>query len=228
MSQDDYQAEEERRRAEERIERIRSGGAGPSGQPVQPYDDGLAEEVDSSTLLKARSRAELLRGELGSGSAGGRAPVARARRAPSRTLQAFAVIGGMILVGIVIVALIALLASISGGGGISIPFLNTATPTATPTPVFTPTPLATETPTPTRPAPNLALPPLTCIFQSGQGCYDYCQNPANSAECQSAKDFVRAQGADPDFWLSCIAPATGPNVGNPQKCLEDAWRKLNP
>jgi hypothetical protein len=82
--------------------------------------------------------------------------------------------------------------------------------------------------TPTRVAPSLNLPPLTCIFQSGPGCFDYCADPANQSECQAAYDFVEAQGADSALWISCIAPASGPNVGNPQDCLEQAWRSRNP
>jgi len=225
-------AETERREAEERIRRIREGGqpAPAGGGPAAGgYEEEGLGEAESEALKRARDRARSLRTELEGEKtpSPARAPVPH-RGGMGRTSQAFIVIGGVVAVGVVIVVIIALLASVSGGGGIALPFFSTATPTATATPTETPTPPATETPTPTKVAPNLALPPLTCIFQSGIGCYDYCQNPANAAECQSAKAFVQAQNADPDFWLNCIAPGPGPNVGNPQRCLEDAWRKLNP
>lgn len=226
MGGDPYNdAETERREAEERIRRIREGGA---GHP--PESGGPGADVESEALRRARERARRLREGLEEPvpPTPSRVTPPRPRGGLGRTSQAFVVIGGVVAVGVVIVLIIALLASLSGGRGISLPFLNTATPTATATPTETPTPPATDTPTPTKVAPNLALPPLTCIFQSGIGCYDYCQNPANAAECQSAKAFVQAQNADPDFWLNCIAPGPGPNVGNPQRCLEDAWRKLNP
>ncbi len=217
-------AETERREAEERIRRIREGAQRP------PAGSEAEMGTESEALRRAQERARRLREGLEEPvpPVPSRAVPSPRRGGVSRTSQAFVVIGGIVAVGVVIVIIIALFASLSGGRGISLPFLNTATPTATATPTETPTPPATDTPTPTKAAPNLALPPLTCIFQSGIGCYDYCQNPANAAECQSAKAFVQAQNADPDFWLNCIAPGPGPNVGNPQRCLEDAWRKLNP
>lgn len=233
MHNDPYNdAETERREAEERIRRIREDGqpAPAGGGPAAGgYEEGGMGDVESEALARARARARSLGARLEEEKAPSPARAAVPRRGGiGRASQAFIVIGGVVAVGVVIVAIIALLASVSGDGGIVLPFLSTATPTATATPTETPTPPATETPTPTKVAPNLALPPLTCIFQSGIGCYDYCQDAANAAECQSAKAFVQAQNADPDFWLNCIAPGPGPNVGNPQRCLEDAWRKLNP
>jgi hypothetical protein len=86
----------------------------------------------------------------------------------------------------------------------------------------------TETPTPTRIAPVLNLPPLTCIFQSGMGCYDYCNDSANNAECQAAWDFVEAQEADPDVFFQCLGTQPGPNTGDAEECLKEAWRADNP
>ncbi len=229
MRDDDfYGSEEERREAEERLRRIRGEGRGsevPSPRPSsQAFDDPLGGEPEAAERVRARARAA--RAGLES------EPEPRARPEPgraalgrSRSQQGILIIGGLVLLGIVIVVVL-LLVSMLGGG--TLPFGATATPTPTPTPTETPTPVATETPTPTRPAPNLALPPLTCIFQSGVGCFEYCQSPDNAAECNSAKAFVQAQNADPDLWLNCIAPGPGPNVGNPQACLEEAWRALNP
>jgi hypothetical protein len=148
--------------------------------------------------------------------------------ASNRGRQAILVIGGVVAIGVVIVLVLFLISTMSAGGGISLPFLATATATPTATSTATPVPTETPTATPTKEAPALALPPLTCIFQSGAGCFDYCQQPENEGECNSARDFVTAQGADPAIWLNCIASGPGPNTGNPQKCLEDAWRTNNP
>jgi len=214
---------------EERIRRIREGG---SAQP--PSQPEPAIEEDPILSSGRASRSEQLRQELtgrGSQSAASQSGsrISSASTAPSnRGRQAIIVIGGVVAVGVLIVLVLFLISAMSGGGGVSIPFLATAT--ATPTATNTATPLPTETPTatPTKEAPALALPPLTCIFQSGVGCFDYCQQPANEGECNSARDFVTAQGADPFVWLDCIASGPGPNTGNPQKCLEDAWRANNP
>jgi hypothetical protein len=143
-------------------------------------------------------------------------------------MSALTMIGGLVAVGILIVVVLVLVAGMVSGGGIGIPLFATRTPTPTATPLATDTPTPTLTLTPTRTAPNLALPPLTCIFQSGTGCFDYCQEPANLNECNSARDFVRAQGADPEAWFRCLSPGPGPNQGNPQDCLRQAWYAANP
>ena len=145
----------------------------------------------------------------------------RAPRQPSSGgRRALIIMGGIIALGLMVVLAVILLGGLAQGGTINLPFFPTATPTASPTP------LPTLTPTPTKVAPNLQLPQLTCIF-IGEGCFNYCQNAANAAECSGAKDFIRAQGANPDVWFQCIAPAAG-QVGEPKKCLEDAWRANNP
>jgi hypothetical protein len=215
-----YGGDEEREAAEDRIRRIREGG-GATPEPAPSYDDGLGE---SGAAARARARVDKTRDAIGVGES---QPVARSREGQKKTggrgRQAVVVIGGIVAIGVLIVLIIFMIGSLRGGGGL--PFGATKTPTPTATPDSTATPLPTETPTPTREAPStLALPPLTCIFQSGEGCYDYCADSANQSECDSARDFVRAQGADPEFWLECIAPGPGPNEGNPQQCLEDAWR----
>ncbi len=220
---------DERDAAEDRLRRIREGGgAEPTPQPgrsVVPADEGLGEPEE---LDRLRSRADAVRERIAAEPEPRARPRGASTGAPAgRGRQGLLIIGGVVLIGIIVVLLIVLISALSGGGGMALPFGATRTPTPTPTPTATPTPIATETPTPTVPAPNLALPPLTCIFQSGVGCYDYCQNAENAAECQSAKDFVRAQDADPDLWLNCIASGPGANSGNPQACLEEAWRSLN-
>lgn len=216
----------EREEAESRIDRIRRGaGQAPSAEPEPVYDDTL----DSDALSRARSRAQAARESLSyeeERPGRGRTPASRGRQG---IMMIAAIVGAGVVVLVVIVLLIRLLGG--GGSGPALPFLATDTPTPTPTPEATETPVPTETPTPTptKEAPStLALPPLTCIFQSGTGCFDYCQNADNASECESAKDFIRAQDADPDVWFECLAPESGPNVGNPQLCLEDAWRAANP
>lgn len=212
---------------EERIRRIREGGAAePAPQP--PVEE-------EPVVSRGRpSRSEQLREELtgrGSQAASSRArtqPAAAGAPGANRGRQAVLVIGGVVAIGVLIVLVIFLIGTMRGGGGISLPFLATATSTPTATSTATPMPTETPTATATKEAPSLALPPLTCIFQSGVGCFDYCQQAENETECNSARDFVSAQGADPAVWLECIASGPGPNTGNPQKCLEDAWRANNP
>lgn len=224
-----YDSEEERKAAEDRIRRIREGGAEPAPEPSSTFGQGY-ERAELDAVERARARARAARDALDYEPAPrvrpSAQPAGRAPAAPGRGQQALLIIGGVVAAGIVIVVVLLIISMLAGGG--ALPFVATRTPTPTATPTETPTPIATETPTPTRPAPNLALPPLTCIFQSGVSCYEYCQDPGNQAECQSARQFVAAQNADPDVWLSCIAPGPGPNVGNPQACLEEAWRALNP
>jgi hypothetical protein len=215
---DYYQSDEEREAAEDRIRRIREGSE-PAPAPASPEEWDVPSVEDVS---RARGTARAARSALGRDE-GYAAP--RGAGGRSRTSQAFIVIGGVVAIGVLILLIILLLGSLRGDGGLRLPFGATDTPTGVPA---TATPAATETPTPTRTAPNLSLPPLTCIFQSGAGCFDYCSDPANQTECNSAKDFVRAQGANPDAWLQCIAAGPGPNTGNPQQCLEDAWRQANP
>ncbi len=225
MSNDPNQGgEEEFEAAEDRIAKIRQAGAAQPGSEGG-YQQDLGEP-DLEALSRARSRSRTLGGDTGGSAASSRAP---ARRPAARGNQALILIGGLVGIGILIVVIIVLVGMLGGGAkGFSLPFLSTATPTATATPAATVTPTVTPTATATKVAPNLALPPLTCIFQSGVGCFDYCNDPANKAECDSARAFVQAQGADPEKWLQCIASGPGANTGNPQTCLEDAWRANNP
>lgn len=221
-----YSPNGEEETPEDRIRRIREGGA--SQPPPQP-------SIDEEPIVSGgrASRSEQMRQEIsgrGSRAAASQARQASTATAPasSRGRQAILVIGGVVAIGVVIVLVLFVISAMSRGGGISLPFLATATATPTATSTATPVPTETPTATATKEAPALALPPLTCIFQSGVGCFDYCQQPENEGECNSARDFVAAQGADPAVWLDCIASGPGPNTGNPQKCLEDAWRSNNP
>ncbi len=221
--------EDEQDEANRRIEEIRRGGSTSASGRAASYEEEAQEGYESEAVSRARGRAAAARARLGLGAE----PESRARKPASRAgtrsgISALTMIGGLVGLGIVIVIILVLVAQAASGGGLAIPLFATKTPTPTPTPPATETPTPTLTLTPTRPAPNLALPPLTCIFQSGTGCFDYCQQPANLSECNSAKDFVRAQGADPDVWLTCLAPGPGPNQGNPQDCLRQAWYAANP
>jgi hypothetical protein len=209
--------------ARDRINRIlRGGGSGAEQPPVGDMDDPLG---DSEALSRARARVRSSRADLGAEEPAEDPFAASRARTPGRSNQALIVIGGVVGVGVLLVlALVVVVPLLTGGG---VPFLSTATPT----PTITPTPTATATPTatPTKTAPStLSLPNLTCIYLSDTGCLDYCGDEANKDECQGAKDFVSAQGADPDVWLQCVAPAAGPNVGEPLECLRDAWRANNP
>lgn len=187
--------------AQSRIDRIRGGSSQPA--PQQPaYDE--PEPTPRS------SRA----GQVASQPSGG-----AARGGMGRGTQALLVIGGVVVIGILIVLALIL---ISGpGSSISIFATETPTPTLTFTPTATSTPTATPTPTPE--PPELALPPFTCIFQSGTGCSDYCSDAENADECDQARSFIENQGADFDVWIQCVAPSSGPNTGNPQDCLIEAW-----
>jgi hypothetical protein len=93
-----------------------------------------------------------------------------------------------------------------------------AQPTPLPTPVVT---LAPE---------QLALPPLPCLYQQlPGGCATYCQAGGNNAaECEAARAFVEAQGADFDVFLACVSAESRPADKTPQDCLQDAWRALHP
>lgn len=207
-SQDEFEA------AEDRIRSIREGGG--------------AEDEGLGAAEAGGSRADRLRDSIDDEpQPRGGAPARRTTT--NRGRQAVIVIGGLVAIGILIVLIIFLASSLFGEGG-GLPFLATATPTPTATSVPTATPTPTSTPTPTREAPSdLALPPLSCIFSSeAGGCFDYCQNPDNQAECASARDFIEAQNADADYWFECVAPGPGPNEGNPNECLKEAWREANP
>lgn len=207
-----YRNPNESEDAQSRIDRIRGGGSQPA-QPEQP----AYQEPPASPARASRAQ-----------PSGAKASAGRSAAAPSRGSQAILFIAAIVIVGIVVVgALILFSGALGGGGGLSIFATETPTPTSTFTPTPTPTETATPTATATPEAPRLTLPPLTCIFQSGVGCADYCANAANTAECNSARSFIENQGASFDSWLSCLAPGSGANVGNPQDCLVQAWYARN-
>ena len=215
----DQNSEDEAAAAQDRINRIVGGGAARGGE-----SGGQSESMGESEAL--RRMRERRGGAEAGGQAGGSMPTSRATgsRPGVRGQQAIVIIGGVVVIGILIVLLLlVVLPGVSGGDGptINLPFLPTAT--------FTPSSTPTVTPTATSTVPPLSLPNLTCIFQgSVGGCLDYCTNLANDAECDAARDVLERQSVDFDVWLHCVAPAPGPNVGNPQTCLEDAWRQSNP
>lgn len=195
--------------AQDRIDRIRRGGASQPPQP-EPMPEPEPTRVPSRATGSSR-RMSTDQPRSASRSRGG---------------QAVLFIGAIVGIGVLVVLGLVLFNMFAGGGGgqgLSLPFSATDTPT--PTATFTPTPTPTETPTPTATPepPDLTLPPLACIFQSGEGCFDYCAKAENEGECTSARDFITAQDADPDVWFECLSPGSGENVGNPQQCLEQAW-----
>jgi len=222
---DNRSEDEEARR---KIEDIMGGGSsGDSGSREDPDDPASGSRA-------ARSRA-VLRGDQTSSPPSRTSPRpapperrSLGQQAPARTAggdntQLLFIVGGIILVGLLLVAIIFALATFSGGGAFNL--FATDTPTATPTPIPTDTPTPTPTATPTLVAPTtLDLPPLTCIFEDSSTCQQYCNDSSNSSECQRARDYISAQDADPAFWFSCVSDTSGDNRGNPIRCLEDAWR----
>lgn len=224
MSSNQYDdGEQEAADAQDRINRILNGGAAQDA----PQQGGVSDDpLGGAPRVELRSRAA--RSALGLDqpaqpqqrmSSGGRAPAGRAR-------QAIIVIGGVLVLGVLVVVVLIVAASIASRGGgaapIALPFFSTATPTSTATP------LPTSTPTPTATVPPLALPNLTCLVQTTPGCLDYCQNIDNLKECDQARIQVEGEGADFTAFLKCLEPAPGANTGNPQTCLEAAYRAKNP
>jgi hypothetical protein len=229
MSDNQYDdSDQEASEARDRINRILRGGA--SGDADLPASMDSEDPLgDSEALARARAKLRPSRANLPAEQE----PVLRSRvstgLAPTRSRQALMVIGGVVAAGVLLVIVLLLAAPLLRGEGINLPFIATATPTSTTTPTPTATATETLTPTPTKAAPStLSLPNLTCIYQSGTGCFDYCADTANAGECQSAREFISAQGANPEVWFQCVSPGTGPNVGNPLECLRDAWRATNP
>jgi len=221
MSDNQYydNGEEEAAEANDRINRILGGGGAPDASPnVGSGGDPLGGD---DPLAQRQFRSRTARSAYEDDQSAER-PAGRAPRQPAASgRRAIAIIGGVLVIGLLAVAAIVVVGGLTQGGSVNLPFFPTATPTATMTPT------ATLTPTPTKIAPNLQLPQLTCIFTS-EGCLNYCKLPANAAECQGAKDFIKAQGANADVWFECIAPESGQVGGEPKKCLEDAWRAQNP
>jgi hypothetical protein len=220
MSDNQYSnSEDEAAAAQDRINRIIGGGA-----QQQSDNSGYSEQLgESDALNRARSAGR----DIGSNrdqSYDNRRP-----RRSGGASQAIVVIGGLVVFGILVVGVLFLATPLLRGdsAGFSIPFLATATPTYTPTPLATATP--TITPTATKSPPqNLEIPSLTCIFQSGIGCSDYCKNPANAQECDGAKAKLERENIKFDLWLQCVAPGPGPNTGDANTCLGTAWLASNP
>lgn len=232
---------DDRDRAKSHIDRIRGGGgdAPPPEEPSSPiaplddYDSG-GDDVDSAALDRVLERSERMRRSLGmdpSTSESHAAPQRRKQRAGSSPMQAVLMVGGLIVVGIVAVIVVAVGIRFVNEGG-TLPFgRTTATPTETPLPTATPSPTETPTPTltPTPNVPDLDLPVLTCIFQTSPSCAVYCADEAHASECETARSLVEQQGADPDFWLDCVSPlGSDRNIGDPQQCLVEAWLAANP
>ncbi len=233
-------SEEERRAAEERIRRIREGGQPPADRSSGAAEPGLDDSSDA--LSEARSRVRAARESLEVAEqrtrSGGRGSQRRAQpsvAAGGRSQQGMLVIGGVVVIGILIVVIIIMMSALLGGGGSPLAAPTTPEPSATAPSTATPVPTGaspTDSSLPTSSStgggPELALPPLACLFQEGVGCFDYCQDAAHEVDCDSARQFVRAQNADPDVWLNCVASEPGPNTGDPQQCLEEAWQANNP
>lgn len=219
MGNDQYQGpDDEQEEAKRRIEEIRSGGATPPARGADEYD-----EFESDAVARARGRADAARARLGVGGRAQEPPPASRVRAPGRPTggavarRALLMIGGIVGVGVLIVLLIIALAG-GLGGGPSIFNPATATPTATSTP--------TPTPTPTPMAPPLSYPVLPCLDNTTQGdCANYCRIPANSNVCNPARDLVEGQGAD---WLTFLQCISGPTMGEPRTCMEEAWYVRQP
>jgi hypothetical protein len=226
MSDRNFNSDDEADAADRRIEDIVGGGR---AAPSRPEPSQEFEDYDTDSVARARDRASSTRSRLGAAEqpsrAQGRSASMGASRGVAGNQKALLYIAGLVGAGILVVLIIVFAAGMFNGTGTGGLFGGpTATATSTATPIATETPIATST----RVAPNLALPPLTCIFQTGTGCSDYCAQPSNASECNSAKDFIRAQSADPDEFFRCVSPGPGPNQGDPQACLKQAWYKANP
>lgn len=239
MDPNDFESREERRAAEDRIRRIREGGGTPepAPEPVEDDFDTFEDEFEAPSRAGQRTRPTRpprdrietdwdTAPEPPRRTARPRDPFDAVEPAPARrSRQGMMIVGGLVVLGVMIVIFLLIISSFLGGGP---SLLSRATETMTPTVEPTATVPPTAAPTVTAQAPNLALPPLTCIFQSGVGCFDYCQAAENAGECQSARSFIQAQAADPDVFFSCLGTAPGPNQGNPQDCLAEAWRAEQP
>ena len=225
MGNDDYyRPDDEQEEAQSRIDRIRGGGSqAPEPAPEPRGRARVDDDYDQRERQRSRPQRERRRNDESP-------PEPQLTR--SQGQQAVLLIGGVVLLGLLAVVVIVLLAGglggDGGGGGINLPFGATDTPTSAPSPTPTEVPTATPTETPTPTPPDLALPPLTCLFQSGVGCFDYCNDAANAAECTAASEFLQAQSVDSAVFFDCLSPGPGANQGNPQKCLADGWFAANP
>jgi hypothetical protein len=218
----DYYLYDEARQAQDRIDHIRQGGK------PQLVDDGAAfESYDNPHIAQARSRAQGVRLTVAESSGA----VVRRKRAQSG-LQP----GGMRSLAVPYIAghlvIVALLAGIYltekwSGGNLSWPLPSQPTAAETPTPTIEPTPTVIEASPPTHEVlHNLAYPPLDCLH-TRPGCYDFFKDPDNRLIYASAREFLSSQRVDPDTWFNCVAPGPGAPIGDPQMCLEEAWRAAN-
>jgi hypothetical protein len=185
--------------AASRIDQIVSGGGAAAPQRDRYQEESL-DEVRSDALDRARGRAGSARSRLGldepQPKQQSRARASGGEGGTARTQQAIMLIGGLVVAGIVIVAIVLFA---FGQGGAALPFLATATPT----PTDTPTPTPTLTPTPTVPA-DLVVPGLACIFQT-TGCAAYCAQPENITECNTARANLEGKGVNADVFFQCLA-----------------------
>lgn len=205
----------ERDAAEDRIDRIRGRREGQ--RPARPDPDDLGGFDDDTDYARPRAERAVFTDDSDI------YVVEDEAAAPSSPMGgAFLLIGGLVIFG---VAMVLLLMLFRGGSlssilpvGPTATFTMTPTPTLTPTPTFTPTPAATPTPE----VPFLPLPPLACAYNATD-CAVYCQDAANAQECADSRAFVESEGADFDYWLSCLSEG----LGDPQTCMEEAWRTLH-
>lgn len=218
FSEDDPR--DERRAAEDRIDRIR--GRNESAAPPPPLEE-LDQPRDDTVVSRARIERTVYADDSEVFVTEEEAFVPDyAGVAPSRI--AFLLIGALVLFGIAVVLLLFWLQGTQPGGMPALFGGPTPTMTLTPTPeaTLTPTTPPTLTPTSTPEAPFLPLPPLACAYEAGTSCVVYCQDPANQTACANSRTFVESQGADFDYWLSCVSEGTA----DPQTCMEEAWRVL--
>ena len=201
---------DEREAAARRIDRIRRGDTG-LGRPVRrtPDPPDYDTELPPSRVVYTEEIAE-------PGPEFGGLWVAAL------------LIGGLLVVSLIIVGLVLVFGGSPFGGAVAPPAPTPAPPTETVAPTITLTPEPTLSPTPAATAtvevPFLPLPPLTCAYDSNLDCLVYCNDPANIAECEAAEDFVTEQGADFNYWISCVSEG----ISSPQACMEEAWLALQP
>lgn len=206
----------ERDAAERRIDRIRRGDTAPV-PPVRRTPDPGDDVPDPVEAGYARSRVAYTE-----------EPTEPSPDFPGLWVAAL-LLGGLLVVGVIIFGLVLLLGGSPFGGAVAPPAPTlTLTPTETILPTITVTPEPTLSPTPAATAtpevPFLPLPPLACAYDPGVDCLVYCNDPANISECDAAEDFVAEQGADFNYWISCVSEG----VSSPQVCMEEAWLVMQP
>lgn len=211
-----FDSEQERAAAEDRLARIRGGSSQPSGGTsgaASGFDD-----FESEAISRARSRADATREALDRA-----APAPRGRARGGRGRQGLIIIMSAVGIGGVVLVVILFVGLLGGGGG-GFGLFATRTPTPTATPLATPTPPATPTETPTPTAPVLQLPNLECVFDTSTSCAEYCRSSDHQTECQAARDFLTQQGVSADAWFLCLEETPTDTFG----CLEYAWYANQP